>query len=97
MINLDVKDVKAVQMALSKNVVLAIFYRKLKREKGSAKARVAVAQKLLVAAYHVLKKEERYKFNSRTRIHLGKPRSSTGRLKQTEVNIGKPRVECNKV
>jgi Mg-chelatase subunit ChlI len=51
--------VEAVQKALAKDPVPAIFYRKLQREKGAAKARVAVARKLLVAVYYVLKKEER--------------------------------------
>lgn len=51
--------VEAVHIALVKDPVLAIFYKKLKREKGAAKARVAVDRKLLVAVYHVLKKEER--------------------------------------
>lgn len=73
--------VEAVHIALVKDPVLAIFYKKLKREKGAAKARVAVARKLLVAVYHVLKKEESYKFNSLTRIHLGKPRHLTGHIK----------------
>jgi hypothetical protein len=72
--------VEAAQKVLAKDPILAIFYKKLQREKGTAKARVAVARKLLVAVYYVLKREERYKFNSLTRIHLGKPRNSTGHL-----------------
>jgi transposase len=44
--------VEAVQKALVKDPVLAIFYRKLQKEKGAAKARVAVARKLLVAVYN---------------------------------------------
>lgn len=73
--------VEAVHIAIVKDPVLAIFYKKLKMEKGASKARVAVARKLLVAVYHVLKKEEIYRFNSLTRIHLGKPRDLTGHLK----------------
>ena len=72
--------VEAVHVAVIKDPVLAIFYNRLKKEKGAAKARVAVARKLLVAVYHVLKRKERYKFNSLTRIHLGKPCDLTGHL-----------------
>jgi transposase len=52
--------VEAAQKAMTGDPRLALFYRKLKKEKGSAKARVAVARKLLVAVYHVLKYQKPY-------------------------------------
>jgi len=47
--------VEAAQKDMTGDPRLALFYRKLKKEEGSAKARVAVARKLLVAVYHALK------------------------------------------
>jgi transposase len=65
--------VEAAQKAFKKDPRLAFFYRKLKKEKGSAKARVAVARKLLVIVYHVLKDEEPYKPQPLTTMYQGKP------------------------
>lgn len=65
--------VEAAQKATAKDPALGYFYEKLKKEKGAAKARVAVARKLLVAVYHILKYGEPYRYNSLTKIHLGKP------------------------
>jgi hypothetical protein len=45
----------------------------LLRKHGKAKARVAVAAKLLKAVYYVLKRDEDYRFNSVSTVHLGKP------------------------
>jgi hypothetical protein len=49
------------------------FYDRRKRAKGAAKARVAVARKLLVVVCHILKDGECYRYNSLTTFHLGKP------------------------
>lgn len=65
--------IEAAQKATDKDPALGYFYDKLKRSKGAAKARVAVARKLLVAVYHILKYNERYRYNSLASIHLGKP------------------------
>jgi transposase len=48
-------------LAPSKDYALGSFYRRLKARRGNLKARVAVARKLLVAAWHVLTYEEPYK------------------------------------
>lgn len=52
---------------------MGAFYDKLRISKGNAKARVAVARKLLTAVYYILKRKEEYKPNSLCKIHLGKP------------------------
>lgn len=65
--------VEAAQKATSRDPALEAFYRMMKIKKGRAKARVAVAKKLLTAVYYILKRDETYKINSLTRIHLGKP------------------------
>jgi transposase len=65
--------VEAAQMATSKDPALGHFYDRLKQQKGGAKARVAVARKLLVAVYHILRYGVPYRYNSLTKIHLGKP------------------------
>ena len=48
-------------LAPSKDYALGSFYRRLQARRGNLKARVAVARKLLVAAWHVLTYEEPYK------------------------------------
>jgi transposase len=65
--------VEAAQKATRKDPALAAFYEKLRRKHGPAKARVAVAAKLLKAIYYMLKRKEAYKFSSLSKIHLGKP------------------------
>jgi len=65
--------VEAAQIAIRKDPALYAFYEKLKRTKGNGVAIVAVARKLLVAIYHVLRNGEPYKFNSLSKIHMGKP------------------------
>jgi transposase len=65
--------VEAANIAIRKDPALQAFYEKLKRSKGSGIAKVAVARKLLVAVFHILKKEEAYRFNSLSKIHWGKP------------------------
>ena len=70
--------VEAAQKAFTKDRRLAFFYQKLKKEKGSAKARVAVARKLLVAVYHVLKYEEPYRPQPLSTSFQGKPVNLAG-------------------
>jgi len=70
--------VEAAQKATKKDPALAAFYEKLRRKHGPAKARVAVAAKLLKAIYYILKRNETYKFNALSTIHLGKPVKSSG-------------------
>jgi len=65
--------IEVAQIATRKDPALYAFYEKLKRSKGSGVAIVAVARKLLVAVYYVLKRGEPYKYNSLCRIHLSKP------------------------
>lgn len=65
--------VEAAQIAVRKDSALYVFYEKLKRNKGSGVALVAVARKLLTAVYHVLKRGEPYRFRSLNRNHPGKP------------------------
>lgn len=72
---------EAVQRAFIKDPALRAFYNKLSKTKGNAKAKVAVARKLLTAVYQILKKNEPYKINSLTRINLGKPALGTGHSK----------------
>jgi len=65
--------VEAAQIAVRKDPVLYAFYEKLKRNKGSGVALVAVARKLLVSVYHILKKGEPYRLNTLNRNYPGKP------------------------
>jgi transposase len=65
-------------IAIKKDPALNAFYQKLDRSKGKFCAKVATARKLLVAVYGVLSKGEPYKFNSLTKIHMGKPVVSYG-------------------
>jgi transposase len=72
---------EAAQMAVSKDPALKSFYNKLSRKKGSSKAKIAVARKLLIAVYQILKRNIPYKNNYLTRINLGKPALGTGHSK----------------
>jgi transposase len=65
--------IEAAQKATRMDPALGAFYDKLRLSKGNAKARVAVARKLLTAVYYILKRKEEYKANSLCKIHLGKP------------------------
>ena len=65
--------IETAQIAIRKDPALYAFYEKLKRTKGSGVAIVAVARKLLVASYHILKNGEPYKYNSLSKIHMSKP------------------------
>jgi len=56
--------VEAAQTAVRKDPLLKDFYTRIKQKKGSQKAIVAVARKMLVIVYHVLKKQECYQYHS---------------------------------
>ena len=55
--------VESACLAPSKDYTLGSFYRRLAARRGPMKARVAVARKLLVAAWYVLTREEPYRLN----------------------------------
>jgi len=55
--------VEAAQVAIKKDPKLQRFYKKVERRKGSKKARIAVARKLLVAIYYMLKYDKDYCIN----------------------------------
>ena len=74
--------VEAAHKAVSKDPALGALAAKLRRKKGGGKAIVAVARKLSVAVYHILKRKVPYKYNSLSKIHLGKPVPCSGRKKQ---------------
>jgi transposase len=65
--------VEAAQQATKRDPGLRLFYERLRREKGNAKARVAVAHKLLVSVYYILKRNEPYHYRRLRSIPLGKP------------------------
>jgi len=70
--------VEAAQKASRKDPALFVFYEKLKRNKGSGVALVAVARKLLTAVYHILKKGEPYRFRPIDKHYPGKPVGLSG-------------------
>ncbi|MDD3642096.1 MAG: IS110 family transposase [Candidatus Krumholzibacteria bacterium] len=70
--------IEAAQHATHMDPAMGAFYEKIRIGKGNAKARVAVARKLLTAVYYILKRKESYKPNSLCTIHLGKPASLPG-------------------
>lgn len=70
--------VESAQVAIRSDRALYSFYQKITHKKGHSKAIVAVARKLLVAVYYVLKDKQIYKEDSLTKIHLGKPVTDTG-------------------
>lgn len=57
--------VEAVTHAVAKDPLLLAAYNRLYRKKGKAKARVAIARKLLVSIYYMLKNKEPYQSNKR--------------------------------
>lgn len=54
--------VEAAQTAVRKDPILKDFYERIKRKRGSQKAIVAVARKMLVIAFHVLSRKENFRF-----------------------------------
>jgi transposase len=55
--------VEAAQTAVRKDPLLRDFYQRIKRKKGSQKAIVAVARKMLVIVYQILLKKELYHYH----------------------------------
>ena len=63
--------VEAAKIAKRHDPALATLYERLKRKKGMGKATVAIARKLAVAVFHMLKKEEGYRYNNPLQDTLG--------------------------
>jgi transposase len=72
--------VESAQTAVTKDGGLAAFYRQLKAEKGTGRAKVAVGRKLLTAVYYILKRNTPYQYNKVGREILGKPVRRTGQI-----------------
>lgn len=62
--------VEAAHVAVRKDPALSHFYHRIKRKKGTHKATVAVARKLLTYVYHILAKKEPYRYQP---IYPNKP------------------------
>lgn len=71
--------VEAAHKAKQVDPALFALYEKLRRKKGGGKAMVAVAHKLAISAFHVLKKGEPYKYRRTQGWNSGKPADSPGR------------------
>ena len=56
--------VEVAQTAVRKDPLLKAFYDRIKHKKGSQKAIVAAARKILVIVFHVLSKKEPYRYNA---------------------------------
>lgn len=56
--------VEVAQVAVRKDPLLKAFYDRVKRKKGSQKAIVAAARKMLIIVFHVLSKKEPYRYNA---------------------------------
>lgn len=71
--------VEAVEHAIKKDIGLSYTYQKLLRKRGKNSARVAVARKLLVSIYYILKNNESYKERTIKKLQFqGKPVFLTG-------------------
>jgi len=70
---------EAAHTAARKDSALGAFYRRQKARKGAGRAALAVAHKLAVATYHILKRKEPYRYNHLSKVHLGKPVVILGR------------------
>lgn len=55
--------VEAVPVAIRKDAALFNFYTRIKLKKGSKKAKIATARKMLVSIYSMLKNNQHYQFN----------------------------------
>lgn len=73
--------VEAAYQATRQDAALADWYQRLKLQKGAAVARVAVARKLLSAVWHVLTKQEPYRYRPLRAFHPGKPEQAAGQLR----------------
>jgi transposase len=57
--------VEAAHIAVRKDPALKEFYQRIRYKKGAHKATVAVARKLLTYVYHILKRQEPYRYQPR--------------------------------
>ena len=57
--------VEAAHIAVRKDPALKEFYQRIRYKKGTHKATVAVARKLLTYVYHILKRQEAYRYQPR--------------------------------
>lgn len=64
--------IEAVDHAIRKDPKLAALYQKVLRKKGKQKARVAVARKLLISIYYMLKNRTEYKIRQLEKYYWGK-------------------------
>ena len=71
--------VEAANIAKDKDPALGALFESLSRAKGESKAKVAVARKIAIAVYHILRTGEPYRHNRLTKRHLGKPVAALGR------------------
>lgn len=71
--------VEAAHSAKQHDPMLAALYGRLSRKKGGGKAMVAVAHKLAISVFHVLKNGEAYKFRRTDGWTSGKPVFFSGR------------------
>jgi transposase len=61
--------VEAAQLAPRQDPALCAFYGRIAEKRGPKKARVAVGRKLLIAAWHVLKYSQEYRYNYLAKYH----------------------------
>ncbi len=71
--------IEAADHAVRKDPKLFRFYRKILATRGTNKARVAVAHKLLISIYYMLKNKEEYQIRKPKRLSSGKPLPCHGR------------------
>jgi len=71
--------IEAAKIAKDKDPGLSLYYRRMSMTKGKSKATVAVARKIAIAVYHILRTGERYRYNRLTKSHPGKPLGTLGR------------------
>ena len=69
---------EAVPHAIKQDPKLFGFYKKIERAKGKKRARIAVARKILVAIYYMLKNNMPYKIGHEANIHQVNPRLLLG-------------------
>jgi len=74
---------EAVPNAIKKDPRLFRFYSKLERTKGRKRARIAIARKLLVAIYYMLKNRVPYQIAHKSNIHQVNPRLLLGAVTAT--------------
>ena len=70
---------EAAHTAVRKDPALGAYYQSLSRRRGKGIAIIAVARKLSVGVWHILKKETPYRYKGMSKHHLGKPVVILGR------------------